>query len=972
MSQQAGDEKTRRLFRAVLGLGALAILAAVLVELWRRRRPKGPVEEESVTQPTIRPALRGLTEAEAEARRLEGVDNVVRFQPSRSPWDIWRDNGFTIFNLSLFGIAGIQFLLGQPRDAWFSLAVSALNVGLNVGRELFIRKRLQGLEQATRPQATAMRDGQARSIDPDQIVRGDVLVVGPGDQFLADGELLSEGPIVVDQAMLTGAGGRITERAGEPVYAGSFCVSGRAAYLAQKIGDERLVATLTADAEPAQKTLTPLERIVQRILRVMLLVVLALIGVLLSKYFRLDAVVGVDTDAFVSAASVIFSLAPAGLFFMIFLTYASGTMDLARRGALVHRARSIESLAHATVLCIAQGSILTSMHVKVEPLDVPENGSRPTGSRLHRILGDYARSSSARSQAVQAMADAFPGERRAVREEAPFLAVYGWSAVTFDEDDLRGVFALGEAHVLEGHLVPAQPEQPVEVENERLRPAGLRARLPAWGRLLRRRSNESPEENAISAVSGQDKREAAKPDAVPAAEENGASPNRFQRWLARVGRAVRREQTPADEPATTEEAAEEITYLFAYHPRPVPLHDHAGQPQLIHELIPLCRLHYTEQLRPETIETVRTFARRGVALKLFSPGAPGRIIALLKQAGLYPEGDRLRGTISGPELAGLSPEALTQAADENTIFGYVTADQAGRLVDVLQEQGESVVVVGDGPNDLPAMQHANLSIAGQSSSQAALGVADIVLLEDSPQALLRVLDKGQRIVNGLLDVLKLYLAQLSYLVFLIFVVAGTGLGFPYVSKQGSLIGILTLTLPSVGLSLWATPGALSTTRLGRRLARFVVPAALTMSLAALAVYVIFYDRSGQVSYAQLALTHMLVFSGLALVILVRPPLRLRVTDDGRSGDRRPLVLVLALLALFFFLASFPLGYELFLLTHLRGVSDYLVVVLALLSWVGAVLIVWWLLALKRPKWPPGIERGPGQGSRAVAPPDRAP
>ena len=82
-------------------------------------------------------------------------------------------------------------------------------------------------------------------------------------------------------------------------------------------------------------------------------------------------------------------------------------------------------------------------------------------------------------------------------------------------------------------------------------------------------------------------------------------------------------------------------------------------------------------------------------------------------------------------------------------------------LDALRARGESVAVVGDGVKDLPAMQQANLAITRHSSSPAALSVADIVLLEDSSQALLRVLDKGQRIANGLLDIIAFPMMILS-------------------------------------------------------------------------------------------------------------------------------------------------------------------------------------------------------------------
>ena len=146
------------------------------------------------------------------------------------------------------------------------------------------------------------------------------------------------------------------------------------------------------------------------------------------------------------------------------------------------------------------------------------------------------------------------------------------------------------------------------------------------------------------------------------------------------------------------------------------------------------------------------------------------------------------------------------------------------MVNALREQGEAF---GDGVNDLPAMRQAQLSITRKSSSPAALSVADIILLENSSHALLRVLDRGQRIANSLLDVLKLYLNQVGYLLLLILAIWGLDHGFPNQSKQGTLITIASVILPSLALVLWAPAGVVPRAHLGWLLARFVIPSAVT-------------------------------------------------------------------------------------------------------------------------------------------------
>ena len=953
MTDKSVSPRNRKQFILIaIVAAAVALIAAVLMKRWRWRRPDQEIQEEQPVPPAPLTQIQGLTQEEAAARRLEGQDNAIQFGPPRSRGVILRDNILTIFNLNLVGLVTVQLLLRRPLDALISFGVMSLNIVVNIGQEMLARWRLKAIEQAARPRATVIRDASARNVDTSEIVLGDVLAVGPGDPLFVDGELLGEGQIVVDESMLTGENSRRAVRTGDQVYAGSFCVSGRATYRTQKVGDDRLIASLISAEQDAKEELTPLQRVMDRVLKGLLLIVAAFTGFLLIKYFRLDTAVPVDTVN--DAASVIFSIASSGLFFMILVNYAMGTMDLARRGALVHRSRSVESLAQTEIMCFAQAGILTGTHVEIKTIDPPENEKRLAESRIRQILGDYARSTSSENLTTQAIQTSFEGNWRIALEEAPFFSLYGWSAIAFDDDDLRGVYVLGDPQVLEAHLA-RDGQEPGETEGQ---PPIWRRAVAPLGRFFSRPDQASRGNGTETAQGNETKLEPLHQPAVESeqeadapsggslagapsggsldgapSEEPAPRKNFFGRLANRVARTLRRsEATPEEEKPPEEEDGYESVLLFAYHPDLVPLHSADGTPQLPEGLTSLCHLRYSERVRPETVKTIRAFADTGVDIKIFSSGTPDRTVTLLKQAGLGVDDETSLSAISSFELAGMSSEQRTNAALENTIFGHLTPEQGAQVVEDLRAGGQSVTVVGDGVNDVPAMRQANLAIARQSSSQSALNTADILLLEDSPQVLEAVLHRGQRIVNGLLDILKISLVQPVYLTLLIVAIGFLTAGFPYQAKQGSIINIITVVLPSVGLSLFAMAGVLPTANLGRLLARVVGPAAVTMSAAAMAVYVFFLDRTGEIAYAQLTLTYTLVIAGLLLVVFIRPPWQPRLGGTIQSGDWRPTAMVLILMVLFLLLAPLPIMGELFALDRLRESSDYLVVGLAVLAW----------------------------------------
>jgi len=971
------DERTSTCrWKPLLWLGlALAVLAAVaaIVARWWRRRPI----EEPPALPEMPP---GLTEEEAAARWSEGQDNAVHLKPSRTKKQIWRENILSIFNLNLVVLAFTQVVLGRWLDALLSLGTIALNVGLNVGQEMLVKRMLGALRQQMEPKATVIREGKARNIDTSHVVRGDVLIVGPGDQLPVDGQVVGAGRVTVDASVVTGKRGWQTMRAGDPVYAGSICVSGRGACLVQKVGDERLIISHMAGMPVMRAKLTPLELVIQRTLRI-LWVLIAVLAI-----FAIVVVIGPDSgipdDQLSWIASMIFGLAPPGLFLGIIVNYTMGTADLARLGALVRRARSVESLAEATVICFAEAGILTGTQMEIKPAPrpaAPEAEPLPE-SRLRQILGDYARSTSAPSLVTHVLTGSFEGSRRSALDEAPFLGALGWSALTFDEQDLRGVYVLGEPQILEGHLVVAAQDS-VEVSEEgKSQSPGVVTRLVSPLRRLFKRTPSDPKalpSSEAEDLPGKPVEQAPSPQPVPLDKtadgvepsEDGQERVPFLRRVARrVGGTLRRTAREPEQPKAPEPAAgQESVLLFAYHPEPVPLHDAEGNVRLPEGLIPLCQLSYSRRLRPEAVDMVRSLTTTGVRIKVFSEDEPDQIVAMLQQAGPAQEEDRLLsvGIVSGRELEQLSPQTgdgaphteWVRAAAEHTIFAQVTPAQAGALVRALRESGESVAVVGDGVGDLPALQQADLAIARQTSTQAVRSLADIVLMGSSPQVLLQILYRGQGIVHGLLDVLKLNLTQVFYVALLLAVSGLLHIPFPYAPAHGAVIVVAAVALPSIGLSLWAAPGLVHRTSHGRILTLSVAPAAVTTALTALIVYSYFVDKTGQVDYAQLTVAYTLIYAGLMLAVLLKPPHLSWRVDRGRPArggghsltppptlhkkrEWRMVGMALVLGVAVFVLPAIPAAQEFLDMYWLQQPADYAVVGLAVVGWAVILSIIW--------------------------------
>ena len=296
-----------------------------------------------------------------------------------------------------------------------------------------------------------------------------------------------------------------------------------------------------------------------------------------------------------------------------------------------------------------------------------------------------------------------------------------------------------------------------------------------------------------------------------------------------------------------------------------------------------------DELREGAGETLRAFTEAGVLVKVISGDDPETVVAIARQAG-FPT----TGFISGPELDDLDDATLGVVASETTVFGRITPAQKERLVGALRDRGHYVAMIGDGVNDVLSLKKANLAIAMGSGSQATRGVADLVLMEDSFGAVAQAVEEGQRILNGMQDILKLFLTRIAT-VGLVVVSSLVVITFPIELRNASALTVFTVGIPSALLALWAQPGKRVRDSLTRTLTSFVVPAALVSSLVGL---VMFYAvlllalpetnaLEAAMGSARTALTSYLVYVGLFLIVFVEPPVAWFAVAEPITRDRRP-------------------------------------------------------------------------------------
>ncbi len=387
----------------------------------------------------------GLDETEVRTRRERGEGNEFRLPNSRSLSDILRQNVFTLINSVLFTLGTVMVAIGRVDEALTSVSLIMMNIIVGVIQELRAKRKLEQIALVTRPKTMVIREGKEREIDPAELVRGDIVLARPGDQIVVDGIIVGEGEIEIDESLLTGESDHIPKSRGDHVLSGSFVVSGQALYVARRVGAQSFANKVAAEARTFRVIKTPLQRDIDFVIRMLMLIALFLGFLLGVSAFLSD----IPLMRGVQIATVIAGLVPNGLFFMVIVAYAIGAVRIVGHGALIQQANSVESLSNVRVLCMDKTGTLTANRIVFHDLMPLGDLSRDD---LAAVLGDFAASASTANRTSEALAAALPGQKRRTLDEVPFSSERKWSALSFSDTGRSGTYVLGAPEMLAPYL----------------------------------------------------------------------------------------------------------------------------------------------------------------------------------------------------------------------------------------------------------------------------------------------------------------------------------------------------------------------------------------------------------------------------------------------------------------------------------------------------------------------------------------
>jgi cation-transporting P-type ATPase E len=380
----------------------------------------------------------GLSSQEAE-KRLAQL-GPPEDPSSRSVSSIVAANVFTLFN----AIIGVFFVLimalGLFADALFGF-IAIINSYIGIRQELKAKETLESLALLVAPRAKAVRDRRVTEVTADEVVPGDYVRLEPGDQLVADGEVVESRGLTVDESMLTGEADGVRKKPGQRALSGSFVISGSGYYELDAVREDSYAAKLAGEARQFRHPPSPLQDEVNQVLRACTWLLLPLAALLI---FTLIARSTPLDEAAQEATAGLITLIPEGLVLLMSVTLAVAAVRLARLDTLVQQMAATESLAAVDTICVDKTGTLTTGELKLLGIEVTDESEIPAA---RSALTRFAASAGERNRTLAAIAERYPGDAERVSAEVPFSSAWKWSGLTLGGS--RGeTFVLGAPDVL--------------------------------------------------------------------------------------------------------------------------------------------------------------------------------------------------------------------------------------------------------------------------------------------------------------------------------------------------------------------------------------------------------------------------------------------------------------------------------------------------------------------------------------------
>lgn len=649
----------------------------------------------------LSPDLSGLTSAYAEVLLKQHGLNQMPAEREVPKWKRLLLELTHFFALMLWVAAALAFVAGLPELGVAIIVVVVVNGLFAYVQQEKAQHAAAKLRQLLPSEVTARRDGRNLRVHSTELVPGDVVILSSGDRVPADLSLAVVSGCAIDESMLTGESEPVHKLPGDPAWGGTFLINGQAEAIVSATGPATRLAGIAALAGNIVPPPSPLSLELRRIVRTVSILALA-VG---SMFFAVSLAIGIAwRDAFLFAIGVCVALIPEGLLPTVTLSLAMGAQTMARRSALVRNLQAVETLGSTTFICTDKTGTLTQNRMNAVEVWTPAGVLKVTGEGYEP---NAAVEGPGKEQALRlGLAARAASQGRAVIQEGRWRA---------DGDPMEAAI-----DVLTRRLTPELPPEATPLARFAFDPQRRRESVIVGTTLFVKGAPE-----AVLPLCAQVPHHSDTPP--PQGPTMGmpdlqAEAHRMIEEMAGRGlRVLAVAQRPLQETGRNwkgslpEELEEEL------------------------ELLGLIGLH--DPPRPGVAQALTAARAAGIKVAMITGDHPSTAASIAREIGLQGASGLVVEGINLPE----NDQELAEMIDEDgAVVSRVSPEQKLRIARVLQRRGHVVAMTGDGVNDGPALQEADIGVAmGMAGTDVAREAADLVLLDDDFATIIAAVEQGR-------------------------------------------------------------------------------------------------------------------------------------------------------------------------------------------------------------------------------------